>query len=147
MKARIVAITALTLALAAGAGCISKSSTSQASSESSSDSSSSSGSSSSSSTSSSPDRAYHNDVREATREWLLAGGDAESFKRQISQMAQAHGVTDWMGDQGTLEAIGRGIKLSGVRGERLENIKSTIAGMDAQAARWIQAGYEDEDAP
>lgn len=138
---RTALVTVGILALLTGPGCF-KSSTLQASSESSSASSYS--SSGSSSRSSSPGYGYQVELRNATKEWILSGGDVESFKLEVARLAGEHGVTDWQAYEGTWDAIGRGLKRSGVRGERLEQVKQALAGSDEQAAEWIQKGYDAE---
>ena len=136
---RLLALLAL-VSLLAASGCF-ESSTSQASSESSS------ASSSSSSGSSSGPSAYIRDVREATRQWLLSGGEIETLRLEISRIASKRGVSDWEHDQQTYLGIGRGLKRAGVTGERYERLKSQLAGPAPDSAKWIDAGYKSESAP
>lgn len=134
------------IALLASAGGCSKSSTSQASSDSSSDSStSSSGSSGSSSGSSSGPSRYVRDVRDYTEQFVLSGGDFESFRLQLGKIAEKHGVTNWEQDRDTFEGIGRGLKKARVSGGRLDELeKELTTGANAQAAEWLRKGYKDE---
>ncbi|MDJ0851779.1 MAG: putative lipoprotein [Myxococcota bacterium] len=135
----------LAAAVLASAGC-SKSSTSQASSESSSDSSRGSSKSSRSSSGSSGKASYVGDVRDATREWALGGTDSASFKRELAQIAESAGITDWESDEDTYEGIGRGLKRTGVKGARLEELKRDLGRGNAQHMQWIQKGFDRERA-
>lgn len=142
---RIIPLAVLCLALASGLGCF-KSSTSQASSESSSASSGgSSGSSASSSGSSSPssrEGPYKDDVRDYTSQWVLSGGDPSGFRAGIAPIAEKHGITNYESDELTYVGIGRGLKKSGISGERYQQVKATLAAGSAEAGKWIDKGYE-----
>ncbi len=132
--------------LLGGPGCgVFKSSTSQGSSESSSDSVSSPFRwSSHSSGSSSPAEESARDVRDATESFALRGGDAESFRRDVSRIAESHGVTDWESDPLTYEAIGRGLCRAGVDGADLDRLQRELAGGDGRALAWIESGFASE---
>ena len=140
MSARIVSALTVILSLAllpAAIGCF-KSSTSQASSESSSNS-----SSSSSGSSSGPSR-YVKDVRDYTQQFVLSGGEMSSFTQGIAKIAEKRGVTNWEQDEETYEGIGRGLKKTGVSGQRLEGLKTEFSGTNTNAPKWIQKGYDSE---
>jgi len=145
----------LCLAIAALAtsatGCIFKSSTSQASSESSSASSSglsrSLTSPSRSSSPSSREADYALDIRDYTAEWVLSGGDNDSFERRISQIAKEDGITDWRQDDSTYRGIGRGLKKAGLKGDRYKDVAAQLGGSDPQRMQWIQKGYDAESEP
>jgi hypothetical protein len=142
-----IVLAACLVAVLAGAGGCSKSSTSQASSESSSDSStSSSGSSSDSSASSSGPSRYVRDVRDYTEQFVLSGGDFESFRLQLGKIAEKRGVTNWEQDRGTFEGIGRGLKMARVSGQRLEMFENELASANPKAREWIRRGYDAEKA-
>lgn len=135
----------LAVALLAAPGCF-KSSTSQASSESSSDSSGSSSRSSASSSGSSRDSVYESDVADYTKQWALSGGDVESFRSGLGPIAEKDGITDWENDENTYEGIGAGLKKSGVKGQRFEQLKGTLAGSNPKSPDWIQSGYDGASA-
>jgi len=116
----------------------SKSSTSEASSESSSN------SSSSSSGSSSGPSGYVKDVRDYTQQFVLSGGDLSTFSSGIGSIAQKRGVTNWEQDEETFEGIGRGLKQSGVSGQRFEQLKQRFGETSPNASAWIQKGYDSE---
>jgi len=140
MSVRIVSALTVVLSLAllpAAMGCF-KSSTSQASSESSSKS-----SSSSSGSSSGPSR-YVKDVRDYTQQFVLSGGEISTFAAGVAKIAEKRGVTNWEQDQETYEGIGRGLKKTGVSGQRLEGLKAELGGTNTNAPQWIQKGYDSE---
>jgi len=122
-------------------GCgIFKSSTSEASVEGSSDSSS---DWSKSSSRSSDDRtAYQEDIRDYTSAYAAQGGDPDHFQRNIRGIAEHHGVTNWEADPPTLEAIGSGIRASGLEQHRAELFLSSLATGNSAERRWIQQGYD-----
>lgn len=138
-----ILVVALSLGgLAVGIGC-SKSSTSEASSQSSSKSSSS--SSSSSASSSGPSR-YVRDVRDYTREFVLSGGELSTFSLGVGKIAEKRGVSNWEQDKETYEGIGRGLKLSGVSGQRLERLEQELSGPNPESRKWMREGYDSEKA-
>jgi hypothetical protein len=145
VSTRVLLVCVACLVAATGLGCISKSSTSEASSESSSNSSSrSSASSSGSSSASSREGPYVDDVRDYTSEWVLSGGDTESFRKGVSAIAEKNGITNWEQDDATYEGIGRGLKKAGVKGDRYVQVKGMLGGTNAEAGKWIQAGYDKQ---
>ena len=94
---RMIVTASLVTALA-GTGCIFKSSTSQASFESSSKSSSSpfKWSSDSSSPAGDTPSAYQRDVTDYTAKFAASDGDVPSFQRDLSAIAEGHGVTGYV---------------------------------------------------
>ena len=136
-RATAVSIVLALACLLASSGC-SKSSTSQASSESSS------GSSASSSGSSSGPSRYVRDVRDYTQQFVLSGGDLATFRSGIASIAEKRGVTNWEQDKETYEGIGRGLKKTGVSGQRYEQLKRELSGANSQSPAWIQKGYDSE---
>ena len=135
MPARVFVLVLVALALALGC---SKSSTSEASSESSSDS-----SASSSGSSSGPGR-YVREVRDYTYQYVLSGGSLEEFARGLGPIAEKRGVADWENDPQTYEGIGRGLKRTGVSGERLEQLKQQLADSNPEREAWIQKAYDKQ---
>jgi hypothetical protein len=87
------------------------------------------------------------DVREATRQWLVSGGEIQDLRLEISRIASKRGVSDWEQDEQTYLGIGRGLKRAGVMGERYERLKSQLAGPATDSQKWIDAGYKSEPAP
>ena len=129
------------------AGCF-KSSTFQASSESSSDSSKSfSKSSSSSSPSDEEESAYAHDVRNVTARYARADGGARTIRRQISAVAERHGITDWEHDDATFLGIGRGLAAAGVNEAELAEIGLELSDADPERMASIRTGYDSSRAP
>lgn len=143
MTARRSLVLIVSFSLLAGGGCF-KSSTLEASSQSSSDSSASSSRSSSSSSPGARRSAYAQAVRDYTTQFVLTGGDFSDFQAGLAPVAKEHGVSDWEGDSATWEGIGRGLKKSGVSGQRLTSLEDQLSGGDAQKIEWIRRGYARE---
>ncbi len=145
MSPRILVILVVTVSLAGlaiGSGC-SKSSTSEASSESSSKSSTSSASSSGSS--SGPSR-YVRDVRDYTQEFVLSGGDFSAFRLGVGKIADKRGVSNWEQDKETYHGIGRGFKLAGISGQRLELLEKELSNANPESKKWMRKGYDSQKA-
>ena len=152
MITRVIAvlIAAAVLCLLAGCGVF-KSSTTQASVESSSKSSAASSRSSSSpfrwsSDSSSPAgdtaSAYQRDVTDYTSKFAASDGDVQSFQRDLSSIAEGHGVTNWEQDDDTYLAIGRGLAKAGVSGERYQLLSVELSNQNQSHLSLVNSGYK-----
>ena len=75
---------------------------------------------------------------------MLSDGNPESFRLKASGIAEKNGITNWEQDDSTYEGIGRGLKKSGVKGNRYQQLKSQLGGANAEAGKWIQKGYDKE---
>ena len=150
MIARTIAVLIGVAALCFSVGCgVFKSSTTQASVESSSDSSAAAFRSSSSpfrwsSDSSSPggesSSAYQRDVTDYTAKFAASEGDPQSFQRDLSAIAEGHGVTDWEQDNDTYLAIGRGLAKAGVNGERYQLLSVELSNQSQLSL--VNSGYK-----
>ena len=155
MITRVIAILIAAAVLCLLAGCgVFKSSTTQASVESSSKSSAASSRSSSSpfrwsSDSSSPAgdtaSAYQRDVTDYTAKFAASEGDVQSFQRDLSSVAESHGVTDWEQDDATYLAIGRGLAKAGVRGERYQLLSVELSNQNQSQLSLVNSGYKAYD--
>jgi hypothetical protein len=85
-------------------------------------------------------------VRDYTQQYVLSGGELSDFSRGLGPIAKKRGVADWENDKSTYEGIGRGLKLTGVSGARLEQLKGRFAGGDLERATWIQTAYDKQKA-
>ena len=151
MIARTLALLIVLAALCFLAGCgVFKSSTTQASVESSSDSRSASFRSSAipfrwSSDSSSPGSggasAYQRDVTDYTAKFAASEGDPQSFQRDLSAIAESHGVTDWERDDDTYLAIGAGLAKAGVSGTRYQLLAVELSGQNQSQLALVNSGY------
>ena len=155
MIARTIAVLIGVAALCFSVGCgVFKSSTTQASVESSSDSSAAAFRSSSSpfrwsSDSSSPggesSSAYQRDVTDYTAKFAASEGDPQSFQRDLSAIAEGHGVTDWEQDEVTYLAIGRGLAKAGLSEQRFQDFAAQLSN-DRQLAL-VKSGYQTYGMP
>jgi hypothetical protein len=82
------------------------------------------------------------DVRDFTAEWVLSGGDTEGFRQRLAPIAEKNGITNWESDDITFKGIGMGLKKAAVKGERYQQLRQLLAGGNAEAAQWIDAGYK-----
>lgn len=141
MKKRVIALGVGSVGLCFLLGCF-KSSTTQASFEGSSKSSAAPFKSSSDSSGSSDKRqaAYHRDVRDYTARFAAAPGDVRVFQRDLSAIAESHGVTDWEHDDVTYFAIGQGLARAGLEGDRFRRLAKELASKRDLAM--VKAGYE-----
>lgn len=133
---RVVVIIATLVCVGTGCGVF-KSSTSQASSESSSDSS----SSSSSKDDEEKKVALQRDVQTLVAAHAARGGDVVALRRDLSVVAEAHGLTDWERSDDVYVAIGRGLAQAGVGRERAEAVGRDLAQADQRFAALVAAGY------
>ena len=83
------------------------------------------------------------DVEDATASFVRSPGDVAAFRRGLSRISRSHGVSDWESHGPTWWAIGRGLRRAGVAGERLEQVKGTLADANPRHMTWIQWGYDD----
>ena len=157
MIARTITVLIGVAAICLLAGCgVFKSSTTQASVESSSDSSAAGFRSSSSpfkwsSDSSSPagesPSAYQHDVTDYTARFAESEGDVQSFQRDLSSIAEGHGVTDWERDEATYLAIGRGLAKAGVSGARYQLLAVELSNQNQSQLALVNSGYENYGTP
>jgi hypothetical protein len=155
--ARTIAALIGIVALGLSAGCgVFKSSTTQASFESSSDSSAAGFRSSSSpfrwsSDSSSPgsdsSSAYQRDVTDYTAKFAVSDGEVQSFQRDLSAIAEGHGVTDWEREEATFLAIGSGLAKAGLSGERYQQLAVQLSNQNPSQLTLVESGYHTYGAP
>jgi hypothetical protein len=150
-----VLIGVVVFGLTAGCGVF-KSSTTQASFESSSDSSAAGFRSSSSpfrwsSDSSSPggggSSAYQRDVTDYTAKFAASEAESQSFQRDLSAIAEGHGVTDWERDETTYLAIGRGLAKAGLTEQRFQQLADELSNQDPSQLALVRSGYETYGTP
>lgn len=157
MTARTITVLIGAIALCFSSGCgVFKSSTTQASVESSSDSSAAGFRSSSSpfrwsSDSSSPagasSAAYQRDVTDYTAKVVASEADVQAFQRDLSAIAEGHGVTDWEQDEATYLAIGRGLAKAGLSEQRSRDFASRLSNHDESRLALVKSGYETYGTP
>jgi hypothetical protein len=157
MITRTIAVLTGGVLLCFSAGCgVFKSSTTQASVESSSDSSAAGFRSSSSpfewsSDSSSPSgespSAYQRDVIDYTAKFAASEGDVQSFQRDVTAIAEGHGITDWEQDDGTYLAIGRGLAKASLSEQRFQQLAVQLSNQNQRQLALLKSGYETYGTP
>jgi len=95
----------------------------------------------SSSRSSSPEDAYTNDVRDFTAAYMKSGGRPEELRREISALAQKHGISDWEQNKATFRGIGAGLAKAGAKQVEVDAFKQNLTTTDEQA-KWMQEAYD-----
>lgn len=144
-KSAAFLVAVLGLALSFSLACF-KSSTTQASSEGSSNSSSSpfkwSSSSSSDDDEQTEDDAYRRDVRDYASSFDASDGDTHVFQRDLSEIAEMHGFTDWESHEVTYLAIGRGLARANLDDRRFRKLAVELANEDFGRLALLQAGFE-----
>ena len=95
----------------------------------------------SSSKSSSPEAAYTDDVRDYTAAYMKSGGRPEDLRREISTLAQKHGISDWEQNKATFRGIGAWLAKAGARQVEVDAFKQNLTTTDEQA-QWMQEAYD-----
>lgn len=95
----------------------------------------------SSSRSSSPEDAYTTDVRDFTAAYMKSGGRPEELRREISALAQKHGISDWEQNKATFRGVGAGLAKAGARQVEVDAFKQNLTTTDEQA-KWMQEAYD-----
>ena len=145
----VLAVAAAIAVCAGGCGSF-KSSTSQASSESSSNIVSSpfkSSSKSSSGGEGAADAALRRDVLDAAASLARSSGDGSGFHRDVSRIADEHGVVDWDADPAIWAAIGRGLERAEPAPERRAALERVLARAQPDRIDWIRSGYGSAPRP
>ena len=158
MIARIALGLIISLALCLAIGCFSKSSTTQASFESSSKIASSPFKSSSKSSGGDEKKkkdggdekqetSFQRDVRNHTAEFARSAGepDLESFQRDLSAIAEDHGITNWEQFADTYVAIGWGLADSGLDDWSAQQLATALSDDDISHLTLVQSGYKSRN--
>ncbi len=83
---------------------------------------------------------YKNDVGLLTILHLRGRSSAEGFKRDLSDVAARHGVSDWESNGTTFLGVGRGLKRAGVSESEFKDFLARVSSPDV--ARLVQRGYD-----
>jgi hypothetical protein len=81
--------------------------------------------------------AYRDDLRVATR--ALAGAPADELLREISRVAERHGVTQWAARPGTWRALGAGLGEAGLSRAQAEGVSARLGADAAGRALLLEA--------
>lgn len=80
--------------------------------------------------------AYTNDFVTST------DGDLAVFRKQLSQLAEKHGVSNWQDDYNTFVGIGRGMKKAGLNKPQISAFTESLAGSDSMKRQAIEDGLK-----
>lgn len=100
---------------------------------------------SSSASSKSDQTRYEEDVTAYTRSFVAAGGGAPgSFQRGIADLAATRGISDWESNQGTWEAVGRGLREAKISDAEMMAYQRSWTGGDPVWMERVQKGYSGD---
>ena len=77
-----------------------------------------------------------------TAKFAASDGDVQSFQRDLSAIAEDHGVTDWEQDDATYLAIGSGLAKAGVSGERYQLLSVELSNQNQSHLTLVNSGYK-----
>jgi hypothetical protein len=81
-------------------------------------------------------------VTDYTAKFAASDGDPQSFQRDLSAIAQDHGITNWEQDDDTYLAIGRGLAKAGVSGERYQLLSVELSNENQSHLSLVNSGYK-----
>jgi hypothetical protein len=81
--------------------------------------------------------AYRDDLRVATRQ--LANAPADELLREISRVAECHGVSQWAARPGTWRALGAGLGEAGLSRAQAESVSARLGADAAGRALLLEA--------
>ena len=136
---RLIVLAAATAFLATG--CITSGDLSNSSKWSSKSSSSPFRSSSKSSRDDEEEEAYRNDVTSVTLAYLGAGEAGGNLLRDLSRVAEQHGITDWEASPVTFVAIGAGLRQGGIDAGSVDAFAQRHFGGNSEILGQILEGY------
>jgi hypothetical protein len=85
---------------------------------------------------------YQDDVRVASRTFAATGGDSEAFVRQLGQIAERHGITDWEADRATWVALGQGFHQAGLSQEQVDGLLLQLGHLQSPERGYVHEGYQ-----
>ncbi|MCB1158385.1 MAG: putative lipoprotein, partial [Leptospiraceae bacterium] len=83
---------------------------------------------------------YSMDVRDLTILYARKGLEGD-FEKDVSEVARREGVLEWKKKSFTYEAIGQGLKLSGMDNKEFQKLKKEVFNKNSQIAFYLQRGY------
>lgn len=84
---------------------------------------------------------YQQDVTETTAAAMKKGAGPMQIMREVGDVANEHGVTDWENEPGTFEAIGRGLKQGDASLAEFESLSEQLAAGSDLRKRLLEKGY------
>jgi len=85
--------------------------------------------------------AYRDDVRVATRSLAASGAPEDQLSRELSRVAQQHGISHWEGHAGTWIAMGTGMREAGLTQADVEVVLVRLGGVDTGERELVLEGY------
>jgi hypothetical protein len=85
---------------------------------------------------------YQDDVRVAGRTFAATGGDSGAFVRQLSQIAERHGITDWEAHRETWLALGAGFQQAGLTQEQVDGLLLQLGHLRSPERGYVHEGYQ-----
>jgi len=85
--------------------------------------------------------AYRDDVRVATRSLAAAGAPEDQLSRELSRVAQQHGISHWEGHAGTWIAMGTGLREADLSQADVEVVLVRLGGVDTRERELVLEGY------
>jgi hypothetical protein len=86
-------------------------------------------------------------VTDYTAKFAISEGNPQSFQRDLSTIAEGHGVTDWEQDEDTYLAIGRGLAKAGLSGQRFQQLAVQLSNQSENQLALVKSGYETYGTP
>ncbi len=86
---------------------------------------------------------YVDDVASATKMFVSQGGNDEGFQRNIAFIAGKHGITAWGNDDSTFMAMGKGLKQSGIKEDRISTLPYFSTITEGHNYEMLMKGYKE----
>lgn len=84
---------------------------------------------------------YRDDVRVAGRSFAATSGGAEAFVREIGEIAERHGITDWEADRATWLALGEGFRQGGLSPDEIDGLLLQLGHLQSPERGYVHEGY------
>jgi len=86
---------------------------------------------------------YTDDIAAATKIFVSQGGNDEDFQRRIAFLAGKHGITAWGNDDSTYIAMGKGLKQSGIKKDRISTLPYFSTITEGHKYELLMKGFEE----
>jgi len=86
---------------------------------------------------------YENEVADYTAEFVTSSsGDLDSFRKQMTKLAEDHGITNWESDLTTYKSIGRGLKKAHLGDPQISAFAESFSENDPMKKQAIEEGLK-----
>jgi hypothetical protein len=85
---------------------------------------------------------YQDDVRVASRTYAATGGDSQAFVRQLGEIAERHGITDWEADRATWLGLGEGFQQAGLSQDQVDGLLLELGHLQSPERGYVHEGYQ-----